>query len=713
MTRHYLLTVAWPLLCERIKPGIVERLVPVPAVSVSLDEWIVAGKESRLWAVNVHAVDSTWTRFVANLGLVSQLPRAPGAVVDPRPVLDAYGVSGRVFASVVRRSDDVALVVDNSLNNLDEVVGNCFRGRCLFSAVADAVYAVCAGHTSMLDTNTGRGTNTGDCGTVVVRGGTDVTVEGNALQVAHCIATIRGAVENGAVNGQHFDRASSGRLRDGGQDEEKLENNISGGENQNIGRCREGTIGDTHMDSDSATSAAVAAVVTGDCTVNMESRMNGTADDLISSGDAALVNCSENKTPCALARLPKPWLKGNFMSMVREWELVCTIGGAEKGFSEEWVQLVRNNMSEEYWVMTRAVVRVLQLVRKWVSGRERWCLLPDALMKMINLVCAVCDRLTEIEDFMDGPSLGASNYGSMRECMADYVRSRIVQGKDVEDSSAMVAAVEGCLLNRLLEKLYPLIRPFVEYIPKESYCLMALALDPRFGSLASLISLNKKLLQGSRLVFEKKLHGKESEASDERVRKLVLSMLSRYDNEMMIPMMVSLNTKVGNDGMDMEESKSGADHGEEGLFAETFEPTEDWKNRQQLEGELSKFRSFKKNIARTASSAESLRWWENNAELFPNIATLFRKVVSVPSSYVPVHRILSSRGAKMDVTRSRLSPKGLEDMVYIHENLDTRIMSSIIGAGQASEHDAWQVHAGDVGLDDEELYELAPELFSS
>lgn len=707
LTRNYLLTVAWPLLRDRIKPTITERLTPVPAISVSLDEWVVAGKESRFWAVNVHAVDSSWTRFVANLGLVSQLPCVPGVVVDPRPVLDAYGVRGRIFAAVVGRSKDVALMLDDRLN---DVVDDCFRGRCLFSAVADAVQFVCTGQVPAFS-DTKYMSEGCDLNKFVVRGEKDVTVKSNAAQVAQCITTIRRNASYSNVSCHHVDTASAGTSGDGADAGLQVEAALTSvNPRQNHESSPRGPAGDIHMDSDSMNSAAAAvAITTGASMIQNIPGTNGgdaverteKATNVGVSGDGKIVNS---------IRLPKPWLKGNFMSMAREWELVCAIGDSELGFSGELVQLVRNNLSSEHWIMTKAVVKVLQLVRRHVACRDRWCLLPDALMKMINLVCGVCDRLTEIELLMEQSNMGGSNYGSMRESMAEYVRSRIVRD-DTEDLSMMVAAVEGCLLNRLLEELYPLVRPFVEYMPKESYFLMALALDPRYGSLASLISLNKKLMQGNRLIFEKELYNEDSEGCDDRVRKLVLSMLARYDNETMIPMMVSLNSKVGNGCSEMEENKGGQDNAEEGLFAETFEPTEDWKSRQQLEGELSKFRSFKKNIARTASGAESLRWWESNAELFPNIAMLFRKVVSVPSSHVPVRRILSNEGAKMKVARHRLSANGLEDVVYIHENLDAEMFGTVVGDRDVDGE--WQMNGGDVGLDDEELYELSSELFSS
>lgn len=708
MTRQTLLAIAWPYLREHIRQNITTRLVPVPAVSVSLDEWVVAGRTNRLWAVNVHAVDASWTRFVANLGLVGPLPQSTGVVVDPRPVLDAFGVRDRVFAAIAGHSEDVGLIVDSRLDN---VVGECFRGRCLFSAVANAVSRVCTGssNTENLEMNSTRNLSVEASNSqgIILRGESDVTVESNAACVARCITLIcetRDVEFSVQTNFRHM-QASSESMVDSRMA-------LTTGESQ-MGRNGRRL---QHVNHQSGTSAQ--DIVTES---HIESNSIPIEPNLKQPTGTPIKPMAENitaKTELEIAdetlRLPKPWLKGNFMSMLTEWEMLCAIVENEHRFSEEYVHVVRENLADEHLVMTRAILKILQLTRKIIGGQRRWCLLPDALIRMINLVCAVCDRLTEIEMMIERSVMTGSEYDSMYQYMNNFIRTRTINSEDNEDSSVMMAMVEGCLLNHLLQELYPLVQPFVEYMPNQSYCLMALALDPRFGSLASLISLNKKLMQGCRLVFEKEFHMEESEASsDERVRKLVLNMLHRYDNEMMIPMMVSLNSKIGNGSTYEKREPKDAHDVEEGLFPETVEPTDDWKSRQQLQGELNKFRSYKKNIARTASGTESLRWWETNADLFPNIATLFRKVVSVPSSYIPVERIIYSDGAKMNVTRRRLAQAGLEDVVLIHENLTGKMLSDAVDPLQTGEKDEWEISETDVLMDDDELYNLAPELFSS
>lgn len=50
--------------------------------------------------------------------------------------------------------------------------------------------------------------------------------------------------------------------------------------------------------------------------------------------------------------------------------------------------------------------------------------------------------------------------------MAEYVRRRTDDQKEVEMATELVAMVNECLLSDLVEKLYPLARLFVAYMPK-------------------------------------------------------------------------------------------------------------------------------------------------------------------------------------------------------------------------------------------------------
>lgn len=291
---------------------------------------------------------------------------------------------------------------------------------------------------------------------------------------------------------------------------------------------------------------------------------------------------------------------------------------------------------------------------------------------------------------------------------------------------------------------------------------MALALDPRYASLASLVALCKKLIVGRRLGHAPR-PGDQHTSLEERVRNDVLSTLTRYDNDVTVPMMLALNpslcggtpattttpstsntntnttnttetnttastgtTTTSGTGMgttaangngkkedseskDEQQATKAEGDDEDGLFPQTLEPGDDWKKRQQLLGELTKFRSLRKNVPKNAPAAACLAWWDANASFFPNIAKVFRLVVSIPTSHAPARRVVSSDGAKLAVARNRLPRARLEDMALIHENFalveDPPVPPT---ATLAQLRDALVT-----GVHDEQLAQLAPALFSA
>lgn len=60
----------------------------------------------------------------------------------------------------------------------------------------------------------------------------------------------------------------------------------------------------------------------------------------------------------------------------------------------------------------------------------------------------------------------------MQRCMADCVRRRTDGREDAKGAMELVAMIGENLLNVLLVELYPSVRPFVEYTPKQSHWFM-------------------------------------------------------------------------------------------------------------------------------------------------------------------------------------------------------------------------------------------------
>lgn len=713
VSHREMVSSAWPFLREEIKARVAGRFSGVGGVSLTLDEWNVAGRGNRVWAVSAHFVDGAWKRHVINIGMVALNMRSPGLGLDVRRLLDAFLIRERVFGVI--DSPEVGVIVDGRIS---DVVSECFRGRCLFTAVADAAYRLACGGGGgdVYALRQHLGDNAEH--PLVIHGESEASIESTAAAVARCIHQIRestcmtGSVTR--VPGFPGTEANAAEMGASGIPD------ISGDGAPGVGHA------DASVHMSTATPSVSAGMGAGPSSGAAGSATGANSlQDVLSDGTAVAtavhvaaaaaaragddVGAGEVHAQPSVPLLPKPWLKGCFLSLLTEWEALIALNEPVSGFTEEHVQPVRE-LLDEHWVIIRAVVKALAIVRAHVGQKRGWVMLPDCLMMVINLVCGICDRLTEIEMLVDQNMLPNAQHSNVRHYMTECLRSHQVRPEDAEASSPVVALVEGYLLNQVLFDLYPLIQPLTEYVSKQSYCIMGLALDPRYASLASLISLNKKLMQGSRLLYEKEFPNEDATGSDERIRKQVLTILSRYDHEVMIPIMLALNSKYGSrPSEEPTPAKVGAD-AEEGLFAETFEPTEDWKNRQTLDAELTKFRTYKKNIARTATSAECLAWWETNAELFPNISQLFRKVISIPASCARVERVLTTDGGKIKVARRRLGRSGLEDFVFIHENLDVDMLVEING-GQRSKSEEEEVCVE--LMDDETLFELAPEFFSS
>lgn len=101
-------------------------------------------------------------------------------MVDLRPVLERYGIRCSVFADDTQMDADVALVANDTLN---QVVADCLRGRCLVFVMAEAVYAVCEGDLSRREIYL-------DVAEIVAHCKTDTTVQTNASR-ARCIALLK------------------------------------------------------------------------------------------------------------------------------------------------------------------------------------------------------------------------------------------------------------------------------------------------------------------------------------------------------------------------------------------------------------------------------------------------------------------------------------------------------------------------------------------
>jgi len=80
------------------------------------------------------------------------------------------------------------------------------------------------------------------------------------------------------------------------------------------------------------------------------------------------------------------------------------------------------------------------------------------------------------------------------------------------------------------------------------------------------------------------------------------------------------------------------------------------------------FREFKRYKAAPGCQVNTLDWWKANEALFPKMAILARKILSVVASSAPVERLFSTMGNIYNNKRSRLNVATARCQVLLHEN---------------------------------------------
>jgi len=93
-----------------------------------------------------------------------------------------------------------------------------------------------------------------------------------------------------------------------------------------------------------------------------------------------------------------------------------------------------------------------------------------------------------------------------------------------------------------------------------------------------------------------------------------------------------------------------------------------------------------------------LAWWKTQQHSFPLLAQCARKYLCIPASSAPSERLFSTSGSLVTAKRNCLSPKNVEMMVYLMENLEKVKIASFDYTllkegedGQAQEEDEIQV----------------------
>ncbi|XP_063234924.1 E3 SUMO-protein ligase ZBED1-like [Bacillus rossius redtenbacheri] len=66
---------------------------------------------------------------------------------------------------------------------------------------------------------------------------------------------------------------------------------------------------------------------------------------------------------------------------------------------------------------------------------------------------------------------------------------------------------------------------------------------------------------------------------------------------------------------------------------------------------------------------DALAWWKNNKTRFPRVAPVAQHYLGIPATSVASERLFSKAGQVVTVKRQNLSPKTIEKLVFLHDNL--------------------------------------------
>jgi hypothetical protein len=70
---------------------------------------------------------------------------------------------------------------------------------------------------------------------------------------------------------------------------------------------------------------------------------------------------------------------------------------------------------------------------------------------------------------------------------------------------------------------------------------------------------------------------------------------------------------------------------------------------------------------------DSIKWWQQNKFKYPNLYRLVKRYVCIPATSCPSERIFSKAGEIICKKRSRLSPKHVNQLVFLNHNLHALI----------------------------------------
>ena len=99
--------------------------------------------------------------------------------------------------------------------------------------------------------------------------------------------------------------------------------------------------------------------------------------------------------------------------------------------------------------------------------------------------------------------------------------------------------------------------------------------------------------------------------------------------------------------------------------------------RHQCEIELNKYKKSKTKIPKDGNYPDALAWWKKSAHLYPRLASLARKYLSIQATSAPSERIFSKASRIIEEQRTRLDPGIAGKLLYVAFNYTWYIMHDV------------------------------------
>ena len=63
-----------------------------------------------------------------------------------------------------------------------------------------------------------------------------------------------------------------------------------------------------------------------------------------------------------------------------------------------------------------------------------------------------------------------------------------------------------------------------------------------------------------------------------------------------------------------------------------------------------------------------LKWWKENAQKYPRLSLVAKKILAMPATSVPSERVFSTAGILVSKLRNRLSPVLVDNIIFLNKN---------------------------------------------